>query len=35
LPKNPRVNIYKFLWVRQITKLPLARKLRYKPLMGI
>jgi hypothetical protein len=32
LPRNLRVNIYESLWVGQMTKLPLALKLRYKPL---
>jgi hypothetical protein len=34
LPRNPKVNIYESLWVGQMTKLPLAFKLRYKPLRG-
>jgi hypothetical protein len=34
LPRNPRVNIYESLWVGQMIKLPLALKLRYKPLRG-
>jgi hypothetical protein len=32
LPRNPRAFIYEFLWVGWMTKLPLALKLRYKPL---
>jgi hypothetical protein len=32
LPRNAGVNIYESLWVGQMTKLPLALKLRYKPL---
>jgi hypothetical protein len=34
LPRNPRVNIYESIWVGKMTKLPLALKLRYKPLKG-
>jgi hypothetical protein len=34
LPRNPGGNIYMSLRVGQITKLPLALKLRYKPLKG-
>jgi hypothetical protein len=30
LPRNPRANIYESLQVGQMTKLPLALKLRYK-----
>jgi hypothetical protein len=31
LLRNHRVNIYEFLWVGEMTKLPLALKLWYKP----
>jgi hypothetical protein len=34
LPRNHRFNIYESLRVGQMTKLPLALKLRYKPLRG-
>jgi hypothetical protein len=34
LPRKPRVNIHESFWVGEMTKLPLALKLRYKPLRG-
>jgi hypothetical protein len=34
LPRNPRAIYMESLWVGQMTKLPLALKLRYKPLRG-
>jgi hypothetical protein len=34
LPTNPRSIIYEFLWFGRMTKIPLALKLRYKPLRG-
>ena len=34
LPRNPRANIYEFLWVGQMTKLPLELEMRYTPLRG-